>query len=360
MSLLPWTCYVRLRLLPLLLLPLVAACDNGEVETGERNGSGLPPAPVVVAEVAAESYRDTIRAVGTARASESADITARVQGIVERVAFREGEAVAQGELLVAMDAAEEEAAVRAAEAAFEQAESRFARLESLGSRQLASRDALDEQAERVKTTRAELELARARLAQRRIRAPFSGMTGLREVSPGSLITPGTVITTLDAVETIHARFSIPEARLRYLARGNPVEASVPAWPEAAFSGEIITVDSRVDESSRAARIEAAFDNARGMLKPGMLMTLRARTEPRDVLFVPEAAVTPRDDRQFLWIVGADGESVQRREVRLGIRERGRVEIREGVSAGERVVVEGTANLRESRPIRIVERDLAGS
>lgn len=351
---------LRLRLPALLFALLLGACqtEGGGQATG--NEGGLPPAPVVVAEVRAERYADEVRAVGTARAAESAQITARVQGIVERIAFKEGERVEAGDLLVALDAAEERAAVRAAEAAFEQAEARFARLEALGSRQLASRDALDEQARQLKTTRAELELARARLAQRSIHAPFAGVIGLREVSPGSLITPGTVIATLDAVATIHARFSVPESRLRFLAAGNPVEATVPAWPEARFGGEIRVVDSRVDPATRAVRIEAAFDNARGLLKPGMLMTLRASAEPREVLFVPEAAVTPRDDRQFLWVVADDGESATRREVQLGVRERGRVEIRDGVAAGERVVIEGTANLREGRPIRIVQREPAGT
>lgn len=351
--------------MPRLLIPLcmivMVACTDTEPRGGETpSNDALPPTPVVVAEVNAREFSETITAVGTASAAESAVITSRVQGLVERIAFDEGQRVAADALLIQLDAAEERASVAAAEAAFEQAQSRLGRLQTLADRRLASQDALGEQTERVKTARAELELARARLEQRRIRAPFAGVLGLRAVSAGALITPGTPIVTLDTIADIRSAFSIPETMLQYMVIGNAVSATAAAWPGETFEGEISAIDSRVATDTRSARIEARFDNADGRLKPGMLMTLRAQASPRDTLFIPEAALTPRDGEQYVWRIATDGESAQQQRVRIGVRVDGSVEILEGLAAGERVVVEGTANLREDRPIRITDRAPAGT
>lgn len=353
---------IRTTALALALAGLGTACGSGQHSSDEpaRNGhaGGLPPAPVVVAKVEEREFAERISAVGTARANEATMITARVQGLVEDITFEEGSTVDRGQLLIALDAAEERAAVASAEAAFEQAEARYRRLQSLAQRDLASRDALEEQSERVKSTRANLDLARARLDQRRIRAPFAGIVGIREVSPGALITPGTAIVSLDDISVIRATFSVPEVLMRFLQPGNTVAAEVAAWPGRPFEGTVSRIDSRVDERTRAIRIEARFDNPDGTLKPGMLLRLRASASPRQALFVPEGALAPVNDEQFVWRLNSD-DAVERVAVRIGAREPGTVEIREGLSAGDRVVIEGTANLRENRPVRVTDRQPAG-
>jgi membrane fusion protein, multidrug efflux system len=308
--------------------------------------------PVVLGQAEQRQFVPQIEGLGTARALESVLVTARVSGRVEEIYFKEGARAAAGQPLVRLEDDEERAELKATEADAEQATARFDRLTELSAKGLVSRDQLEEQSRMLKSAQAGLELARVRLGQRTVRAPFAGVLGFRQLSLGSLVQPGSPIVTLDQVDQLRVEFSVSEALLGDLAPGAIVEVRAAAWPERLFKGKISTVDTRVDEITRAARVQALLDNRDNALKPGMLLNVSAQGRRRQSLFVPEAAVSPENARQYVWRVGA-GDKVEKVEVVLGARLTGSVEVRGALASGDSVVVEGHAQLRPGRVVRAV-------
>jgi membrane fusion protein, multidrug efflux system len=337
---------------PVLLAALLAGCgdDSPAAAAADRP---VDATPVVLGQVEQREFVPQIEGLGTARALESVLVTARVSGRVEEIYFKEGARAAAGQALVRLEDDEERAEMKAAEAEAEQAQARFQRLTELTSKGLVPRDQLEEQGRLLKSAQARLELARVRLGQRTVRAPFAGVLGFREPSLGSLVQPGSPIVTLDQVERLRVEFSVTEALLGDLAPGAIVEVRAAAWPERRFQGKISTVDTRVDEVTRAAKVQALLDNRDNALKPGMLLNVRAQGRPRSALFVPEAAVAPENQQQFVWRVGQD-DKAEKIAVALGARLTGTVEVREGLAAGERVVLEGQSQLRPGRSVRAVD------
>jgi membrane fusion protein, multidrug efflux system len=333
------------------LCGLLAACTS-QADLAP-SASADPATPVVVSAVVERDYANVIEALGTGRADESVQVTSRVSGRVRTVHFAEGAAARAGDPLVTLEDEEERAELAAASASAEQAESRYRRIEELSAKGMMSKDALDEQADVLKNARARLELAKVRLDQRTIRAPFSGVLGFRQVSPGTLVTPGVAIVALDKLDTIRVDFSVPETLLTRLAPGNAVSATSAAYPGQEFSGEVSVIAARVDPATRSVSAQARIRNSRQLLKPGMLLMLKVADPPRRARFVPEGALVPENERQFVWRVDGAGQ-VLKVPVTTGVREAGWVEIVSGLEAGERVVAEGAINLRPGRSVRVVE------
>jgi membrane fusion protein, multidrug efflux system len=336
----------------LLGLTAVLAGCSGESPASARVERPVEATPVVLGLAEQRPFIPDIEGLGTARAMESVLVTARVSGRVEQFYFKEGGRAKAGQPLVRLEDDEESADLKAAAAEAEQAESRHKRLTELSAKGLVPRDQLEQQSQVLKSAQARLELARVRLDQRTVRAPFAGVLGFRQQSLGSLVQPGSPIVTLDAVETLRVEFSVAEALLGDLAPGAAVEVRAAAWPDRKFKGKISALGTRVDEVTRAAPVQALLDNRDAALKPGMLLTVHAQGRPRSALFVPEAAIAPENARQYVWRVGAD-DKVEKVEVALGARLTGSVEVRNGLAAGDRVVVEGHAQLRPGRVVRAV-------
>jgi membrane fusion protein (multidrug efflux system) len=180
-------------------------------------------------------------------------------------------------------------------------------------------------------------------------APFDGKVGLRQVSLGALVQPGTQITTLDDVRTIKIDFAVPEQYLGQLKPGLSVVATTPAFVGREFSGEVAAIDTRIDPATRAVRLVGAFDNADGSLKPGMFLTMALAVATRqNSIVVPEDALVAEGARQFLFVV-VDGKAI-RREVTLGMRMRGRVEILSGISTSDTLIVRGLQRVRNNLPV----------
>lgn len=200
----------------------------------------------------------------------------------------------------------------------------------------------------MKSNEARVAAAQARLDDTYIRAPFTGRVGLRRVSLGALISPGTLITTLDDISTIKVDFAVPEVHVGVLRAGQKVDARTTAYPGRRFTGSVLSVDSRVDATTRAVTVRAAMPNRDGALKPGMFLTVDLSQDARPALVVPEEALVPEQARQFVYVI--EGGVAAKREVTLGRREPGFVEITAGLSAGERVVIEGTIKLRDGAAV----------
>lgn len=291
---------------------------------------------------------DEIQALGTASANESVDIQPRIASRLERVAFNEGQFVRKGDLLVELENSEIVAGLALAVAALSESQSIYNRSKSLASTQAISASTLDQLLAQVQVNEAQVEAARARLANTVIRAPFSGRIGLRRVSPGSLVTTQTVITTLDDTDTIKLDFSVPEAFLTAVTTGMSISAESIVYAERTFEGEVVSIDTRVDPVSRAVKVRAMIPNPDSALKPGMFLTVALRRDQGEVLVAPEQAIVPEGSDQYVFV--AINGVVEKRKITIGRRIPGFVVVTFGVSAGERVVTEGSAKVREGSAI----------
>jgi membrane fusion protein (multidrug efflux system) len=196
-----------------------------------------------------------------------------------------------------------------------------------------------------------MDVVRAQLSDRVITAPFDGVLGLRQVSPGSLVTPGTPIATLDDISLIKLDFQVPERFLAVLEQGQEVTARSGTYPDREFDGRVTSVDSRVDPVTRSVTARAEIPNPDRQLRPGMLMSVQVFLQPRQAIVVPEIAVVQVGTESFVYRVKSDG-TVERAVIELGSRQEGAVEVTSGLAAGERIVVEGTVKLRDGS--RVVE------
>jgi membrane fusion protein (multidrug efflux system) len=351
----------------LLLMALVALLAGGVVYyfTQDSGGGSAGPggfggqrqdAPlVVVSAVAYEQLYDAVNAIGTAQANESVTLTAKVTDTVRRLAFEDGEFVEAGAILVELTNQEEEALLAEARANLDDAESQLRRLENLSGRGLAADSDLDVARSRAAASEARLDTVMARLRDRLIQAPFSGVLGFRQVSPGTLVQPNTAITTLDDISTIKLDFTVPETFLGAMRPGARVLAQSASYPGREFEGVVRTVGSRVDEVTRAIQVRAHIQNADAALRPGMLLTVRVVMAERTALVVSEHAVFQIQDRAYVYRVDDDLVAREQR-IETGDRRFGTVEVLSGLEAGDRIVTEGIVKLRDGIQVRVQKRD----
>jgi membrane fusion protein (multidrug efflux system) len=339
-----------LRGLLLVCVALFAAgCDSAPEEGGGPGMmGGRGPVAVVTAKVTAESFADGFDALGSVRANEAVDIKSRISSVVTGIHFIEGQQVTEGDLLVTLDDREIAAQLAVAQATYEKVRSQYQRSDSLRATQVVSEAELDELAADVRRAEADVTAARARLDHCSIRAPISGVVGLRHISRGGLVGPDTLITTLDDIDEVKLHFAVPESYLATVRNGMQVNAATSVYPDEKFSGTVVTIDSRIDPVTRSVTVVARVANDSGILKPGMFMNVALKRERESVVLLPEAALSPRSGRQFVFIV-EDGVASER-EVSLGVRAPGRVEVKSGLEPGDTVVLEGVQKLRNGSPV----------
>ncbi|GFE81673.1 MexH family multidrug efflux RND transporter periplasmic adaptor subunit [Steroidobacter agaridevorans] len=328
---------------------LIAAAGCSRQQAGPGKVVGPQTIDVISAEAKIQPLGVEIEAVGTARANESVEVTSKASNTITAIRFEEGDRVRKGDVLVELDGAEARASLAEAEAALAESQNNFKRSRDLYTQQALSVSQLDLIEATLKGNQARVDVAKARLADTIIRASFDGKTGFRRVSVGSLVSPGTVITTLDDTSVIKLDFTVAETYLYALAKGLPVTATTAGLPGREFNGKVSQIDSRVDPVSRSIAVRAELPNAKGELRPGMFMTVKLQGEVSPALLVSESAIVPEQGRVFVFVV-ENGEAT-RREVKLGKRRPGVVEIVEGLKEHERVVIEGTQNLRDGGPVR---------
>ena len=333
-------------LVPLALSLLLAACGRDEAAASNREGRGGGEAPVVVttAVLAPSTFADSLVAIGTARARESITVTAKVSETVQQVHFDSGDEVGKGAVLVTLSGQQQQAALNRALAAANEAQQLLTRQEGLAKQQLIARSQLDTQRAMRDQAQAEVAEVRAQLGERVIRAPFAGMLGIRQVSPGALVTPGTPIATLDDLSRMYVDFPVPESAIAQLAIGQRVMGRTAAYPDHRLEGTVSTIDARIDQATRSVTVRADFPNNDRTLRPGMLVNVDLQRSKRTALRVPEIAIVQVGERTFVYRVKADG-SVEQADVQVGSRSDGQAEILRGVREGERIVIDGTGKLR---------------
>jgi len=309
--------------------------------------------PVAVEAVGVRHFTDRVQAIGTASANESVTITSSVSDLVAEVLFQDGALVKPGDVLVRLRNAEESAELAEAKVACEEQARRLERVKALREQDMIAEQEFETAQSALDAASARLLAAEARMQDRVITAPFEGVLGIRQVSPGTLVSPGSTITTLDDLSVVKIDFTVPETLLAEIAIGQSLEARCTAWPEERFRGRVTSIDSRVDAATRAVALQARVPNPNRRLRAGMLLTVELECRPRDTAAVPEKALLAYADRQYVFVV-QDDQTVSQRAVTLGEREAGWVEIEDGLRAGELIVVDGTMNLRDGARVRVSE------
>ncbi|MCH8347352.1 MAG: efflux RND transporter periplasmic adaptor subunit [Proteobacteria bacterium] len=316
-----------------------------------------PGTPVVVQKVSPYLFADIIEAIGTARANESVTLTAQISDTVQKVHFTDGAEVEAGTILVTLTNAEELANVSGALASYTEARQQFERTKPLVGKGALSQASLDAATRTLDEATARLNAARARAGDYVITAPFAGLLGLRQVSPGTLVSPGTEITTLDDITIIKLDFSIPERFISILRPGQEIAAKAAAYPDMEFRGIVKTINSRVNPVTRAVAVRAEIDNRDRYLRPGMLLTVDLVSNLKEALSVPEKSLIPVGGSQFVFVVGEDNK-VERIEIEVGRRYGNRVEVLSGLKAGDLIVISGLLRLGPGMAVRVLGEEAA--
>lgn len=319
------------------------------------------PSPVILSEAVSKQLVDRVEALGTLRANESVTVTAQVTETITALHFEDGQEVKKGQVLAEMTSAEELAQLQEAEATVREAKDQLDRVSPLAERGVSSEAVLSERRRDHETAIARHEASKSRLSDRQIVAPFDGVVGLRRISVGALVEPGTVITTIDDDSVMKLDFSVPATFLSTLRVGLPVIAEAQAYGERVFEGKVSGIDSRVDPITRSITVRAIIPNESGVLKAGVLMTVEVLKNERQAVVLPEQAIIPHGRDTHVLVVDRKAEApvAERRDVKLGTRVGGEVEILEGLKAGEFVISDGTLRVRPGQKVSITAIDNGG-
>jgi membrane fusion protein (multidrug efflux system) len=318
--------------------------------------SAQPPAVVVSsARVEEGRWQASVTSVGSLRANQGVEVSAEVAGTVAGIAFESGGRVAAGDLLVQLDASKEEADLRSLEAQLELARLDYERARSLLRSTAVSQSQLDRAKSVLDSLGAQADAQRATIAKKAIRAPFPGELGIRQVDLGQYLSAGSEIVTLQSLDPIFVDFTVPERHLPALAVGQQIEIEVAAFPGQSFVGSVSAISPKVEEETRNVLLRATLANPEGRLRPGMFARVAVLTGGLDrVLTLPRSAISffPYGDSVF--VIQGQGEDlvVERRQVTTGRIRDGRVEIVDGLAAGDQVVSAGQLKLRTGQRIRV--------
>ncbi|MGG6463362.1 efflux RND transporter periplasmic adaptor subunit [Solilutibacter silvestris] len=340
---------------------MLAGChrDGDAGKAGAQGGGGNQPIEVVIQSVSPQPWTDTLQALGTVKAHESVTVTAKVSETVDKVHFESGQWVNRGAPLVTLTGQQQQAALAAAAAAAKEADTLYQRQSQLAAQQLIAKSMLDTQKATRDAAIAQVQQIRANLSDRVIRAPFSGLLGLRQVSPGTLVTPGTAIATLDDVSRVYVDFPVPETELANVASGQAVSGTTQAYSGREFTGTVQTSAGRLDTGSRAMTVRGDFPNPDHALKPGMLLNVEVTRGTHPAIVVPELAVMQVGSQTFVWRVTPAGKA-QKVEVEVGGRIPGKTMIRTGLNAGDRIVVDGVGKVKADATLKAAAPSAAGA
>jgi membrane fusion protein (multidrug efflux system) len=337
---------------------LAIACGKGKggEPAGGAAAGGPPGMPVEVAVAKADTVRDEIAATGQIEAVQSIELRPEVEGRIVAILFREGQEVTQGTPLFQVDSAELSAQVAQLAAQRDLAQQDLARTKELIAQNAASAADLERAEAAARGADAQYRLQSTRLARTTVRAPFAGVVGQRFVSLGDYVTTSTRMVALQTVNPMRATFQVPERFAQDLKRNQEVQFRVSAIPGRDFAGEVDFVDPVVQLPGRTILVKARVPNPRRLLQAGMFIEAHLVTGVRPkAVVIPEDAIVPLEGATFVWVV-AEGKAT-RRQVGLGVRTPGFVELRSGVDAGEQVVIGGLELLYPGAPVmpRVVDR-----
>ncbi len=348
----------RLGLSAVALALSLGACEG---RTPNAVASAPNAAPAVLVEtltVTPQPLKRELAAVGSVRSQESVIVRPEIAGRIDRIGFDEGRPVKSGQLLFALDDAVHRAELEQARASELLARRSLDRASELLDRKLLSQADRDQAAANHTNAAAALALAQARLDKTRIVAPFDGIAGLRLVSSGDYVEAGRDLANIESLDRVKVDFRLDESALPQLHVGQALEIEVDAYPGERFTGAVYAIDPRIAETTRSIGLRAQLPNPGQRLRPGQFARVHLLlAQKSDALMVPEQAVFPRGDRQYVYVI--ENGHAQQREIRVGQRAPGAVEVVDGLSAGETLVAAGLQRLSDGIAVRTAEGPAAG-
>ncbi|MCW5620208.1 MAG: efflux RND transporter periplasmic adaptor subunit, partial [Burkholderiales bacterium] len=339
---------------------VMSAAAAGCGKKDEQAGAAAPAAaakpapglPVKAVPVKVGEVRSEVSAVGSLLADEAVIIRPEIDGRVIEIHFAEGQRVNRGQKLITLDPAELKAQLAQAEAQARTDMQRYERSKELLAQNFISQEALDVAKNNLDRSEALRNEAEARLSKTVITAPFSGVVGLRLISPGAYVNKGNDIVRLESLDLIKLDFRIPEVFAPQVRSGQEVAVRLDAFPGEEFNGKIYAVEPVVDERTRTVLLRARVPNQGLKLRPGMFVRVGLTLETRkNAMLVPEPAIWPQGQDNFVFRV-EDGKALLTK-VQLGTRRPGEVEIMAGLSPTDTVVTEGQIKLRDGAPVTVL-------
>lgn len=317
-----------------------------------RKLKGGAPA-VKIRKVTTSTIQARVEGIGTGLARESVDITANATELVVGIYFEDGQTVKKGQRLVQLRDDQYQAELKQTRINLAEQERELNRITPLYHSRITSQKDYDAAKTAVSRAQTAVGIVEYQIGNRRIIAPFSGRLGMRNVSIGDLVTPGTKITTLDDISEIKVDFRIPEKYYPEIKPGQKVGVQTASYPNRIFTGTISAVSPRIDSVTRTAEVRAMIPNPEGKLAPGMLFVVTLELGNHVSINVPEQALMSLGEIQYAFVYNPRQKRAERREIKLGQRSRGQAEILSGLKVGEFLIVDGVLKLVDGSPVQVI-------
>ena len=318
------------------------------------NATAKTPPKVIVTEVTKQTFQDELEALGNLRANESVALMSTVSERVKAIHFDDAQRILKGTLLLEMKIEEEQAALEEQQAILEESTRQVKRFAPLIIKGAVSKTNLDNARLEVAKANARINAIKSKIDEHHIVAPFDGVLGLRNISVGEILRPDTLISTIHDDSVMKLDFSLPSRFLSVLKKGLKIQAITDAFPTKIFYGEILHIDNAVDSMTRSINVRALIPNDDYKLKSGLLMQIALETNVRQALVIPEEALIPNGDKNFVLLVREEEKhtTVEKRLVHIGARIPGKVEVLSGLVEKDLVVIHGTMKTKPKKPIMI--------
>ncbi len=327
-------------ILSVLSLSILAASP-----TALAKRQGPSSVTVVTEQVQVHQVSQSLSLVGKLESEQSVVISPEVSGKVDVIAVTANQNVNKGQVLIRLNDDRAKASVAEARAYLKDEQRKLAEFERLVKRNAITQTEIDAQKTSVDIAQARLDAANADLNDLHIRAPFSGTVGFIDFSLGKMVSAGTELVTLDDLSTMQLDLQVPERYLSQLSEGMKVTAETAAWPGAEFDGEVVGIDSRINQETLNLRVRIHFANDEQRLKPGMLVAADMDFPAIEAPIIPVQALEYSGTKRFVYVVDASNKA-KRTEVILGARVDNLVVIEKGLNIGDKIVVQGIVNMRD--------------
>jgi RND family efflux transporter, MFP subunit len=359
----------RLKLAFGLTIPVLAAIFTGlgvfkyaQIRTAIAQGESFQMPPVAVTSIVVEpqAWQPVLSSVGSLQAVNGVVVSTDLPGIVEEIAFESGQPVKEGDLLVKLDTKQEVAQLRSAEARNELAKLNLERQKGLLQKRVAAQTDYDAAAAEYKQSEAALQEIRALIERKTIRAPFSGVLGIRSVNLGQYLQGGDPVVPLQSMHPIYVNFSVPQQQIGSLEVGKEVHVRADGITNQQFVGKITSINSVVDEATRNILVQATLDNDKGLLRPGMFVNVEVLLPAEgEVLAIPASAVNYAPYGDSIFIIedmkddqGQPYKGVRQQIVKLGGQRGDQVAVLSGLESGQEVVTSGGFKLAPGAAVQI--------
>lgn len=339
-----------------------AGAPRGPGGPGGPGGRSAPPVQVEAISVESRVFSSRIEALGTLEPRERVVLTANAADRVTGIYFEDGQRVAKGKVLMTLVNEEETSQLEAARASEANAKLVYERNQRLASAEAVAQLELERTKSAYDSAAANVGAIQARLRDRVLVAPFAGVLGFRQVSPGAYVSPGQTVATLIDDSQMRLEFGVPSIYLNDLRAGLEINAVTKDIPGRNFVGHLTSIDNAIDPVTLAVKVRATLPNTDGALKTGMSMSVQLVSRPRTSLSVPEISVVAEGARNFVFVVDQSQQPAvaAKTEVTLGARERGVVEVLAGLNSGDLVITDGVLKVRPGGPVRVPSAAQAGS